>query len=135
MRRRSTHAAPGLAVLAFWLLLGGACTPRPVPHLERAMADLEQRYERARALPDRPARLDAYRSLRGEVVDFRSSLDGEREMEPNAQVKASSEYGGGIGWVHVDRRDVASIRKRADRLLRSLNRYLDQPASGPGYSS
>ena len=127
------RSRPGFAVLAICaataLLLGAACTPRPVPRLERAMTDLEARYERARALPDRSARLAAYRALRVDVIDFRRSLDGEQVVEPNASVQASSDYGGGIGWVHVDRRDVESVRKRADRLLRSLDRYIGQPAA------
>jgi hypothetical protein len=112
------------------LSVSAACSARPVPHLERAMSSFEGRFEAARQLPDGDARLDAYRELRGEISDFRSSLDGEREIEPDARVRASSDYGGGIGYVRVDRRDVASVRARADRLLRSLDRYLARPESG-----
>ena len=88
------------------------------------MGSFEAEHERARALTDRNDKIRAYRALQHEVVAFRSALDQERELDPNAKIRASSEYEGGIGWVRLDRRDVASIRSRADRLLRSLKRYL-----------
>jgi hypothetical protein len=111
-------------MVLLWLALFISCTTRPVPHLERAMSALEADHERARAIANQDEKIRAYRTLRDEVADFRLSLDGERELDPNARVRASSRYEGGMAWVHVDRRDVASIRQRADRLLRSLDRYL-----------
>jgi hypothetical protein len=91
------------------------------------MSRFEGRYAEARQLPDGESRTRAYAQLADELTAFRASLEDERELDPNASVRASSDYGGGIGWVRVDRRDVASIRRRADRLLRSLHRYLDRP--------
>ena len=116
----------GPALLAAGLLLALGCNTHPVPHLERAMSSLEDRFAAARQLPTGTTRDEAYAELALDVADFRSSLDGERELEPNAKVRASSDYGGGVGYVRVDRRDVASIRGRADRLSRSLHRYLER---------
>jgi hypothetical protein len=118
MRARSP--APLLALaLSAW-----ACSPRPVPYLEHRMSTFDQRYEAAREIAELPAKLDAYRSLRADLVAFRASLGDEQELDPEARVHASSDYGGGIGWVQIERRDVDSIRQRSDRLLRSLDRFL-----------
>jgi hypothetical protein len=117
--------------LLFICLLVAACTSRPVPRLERAMDSFEAEYDRVREISDSNDKALAYGALRDEVQSFRSELATERELDPEARGHAIAQ-----GWgarVRLDRRDVSSIRDRADRLLRSLNRYLST-RTPPGLS-
>jgi hypothetical protein len=117
---------------------GVGCAARPVPHLERGIAALEEEHDRARGIADPVEQVRAYLALRTRTLEFRVELDGETELRPNARVRASSSHEAGIGWVSVDRRDVASVRARADRLVRSLDRFIASAApvklEGTGYT-
>jgi hypothetical protein len=135
--RRALLTRLGLFSWLAGALLCTSCESRPVPHLERAMDTLAADHEEARQIHDPVAQARAYIDLRERAVAFRAELDGETEIRPKAQVRASSSYEAGMGWVSVDRRDVASVRGRADRLIRSLDRFLETAApvrlEGTGY--
>jgi hypothetical protein len=94
-------------------------------------------HDEARQIREPVAQVRAYLDLRERAVAFRAELDGETEIRPKAQVRASSSYEAGMGWVTLDRRDVASVKGRADRLVRSLDRFLRAAApvrlEGTGY--
>jgi hypothetical protein len=127
-----TAIVAGLACTAW------GCAARPVAHLERSMGSLERQFQITRSMADPVEQVRAYIRLRADARVFRDDLEGERTLAPSARVRGSSEAEGGIGWVHLDRRDVASVRGRVDRLLRSVDRFLTAAAparlEGSGYA-